>query len=577
LKFSDDRTAGRHKDSKKDLQMLPPINVPDRQAEAFPVLSPAQVDRIRPYATVRSVHAGEVLFEPGAAGMSCFVVLSGKLDIAVPGLSGERVFVTYGPGQFSGEVVLISGARALSRGRVAEAGEFLELAPDALRSLIAKDAELSDIFMRAFILRRLALISVGWSNVTVLGSQHSSDTLRLREFLTRNGHPYAYVDLDRDKGAQELLDRFGIRLEEIPVVICSATRAVLRNPTNQKLAECLGLTSRVDASRVYDVAIVGAGPAGLAAAVYAASEGLDAVMIESEFPGGQAGASSRIENYVGFPMGISGQELSNRAVVQAEKFGAQMMVGEKVVRIRCDVRPYQLTLENGVVIDAQSIVLATGAQYNKPKAGNLERYEGQGIYYAATFMEAQLCTGEEVIVVGGANSAGQAAVFLAETVQKVYMLVRGKQLSDTMSRYLIRRIVENPKIEIHFQTEIVGLEGDSHLERVSWVDRAAGRESTHDIRHVFIMAGASPRTEWLRECVALDEQGFILTGRDLDTALASAPIKWPLSRPPQMLETSLPGVFAVGDIRSGNVKRVASAVGEGSISIHLVQRALAEI
>jgi thioredoxin reductase (NADPH) len=311
--------------------------------------------------------------------------------------------------------------------------------------------------------------------------------------------------------------------------------------------------------------------------VYAASEGLDAVMIESAFPGGQAGASSKIENYVGFPMGISGQELSNRAVVQAEKFGARMMVGEKVVRIRCDERPYQLTLENGVVIDAQSIVLATGAQYNKPKAGNLERYEGQGIYYAATFMEAQLCAGEEVIVIGGANSAGQAAVFLAETVQKVYMLVRGKQLSDTMSRYLIRRIVENPKIEIHFQTEIVGLEGDSHLERVSWLDRAAGGESTHDIRHVFIMAGASPRTEWLRECVALDEQGFILTGRDLDTALASAPVKWPLSRPPQMLETSLPGVFAVGDIRSGNVKRVASAVGEGSISIHLVHRALAEI
>jgi thioredoxin reductase (NADPH) len=322
---------------------------------------------------------------------------------------------------------------------------------------------------------------------------------------------------------------------------------------------------------------VGAGPAGLAAAVYAASEGLDAVMIESAFPGGQAGASSKIENYVGFPMGISGQELSNRAVVQAEKFGARMMVGEKVVRIRCNERPYQLTLENGVVIDAQSIVLATGVQYNKPKAGNLSRYEGRGIYYAATFMEAQLCSGEEVIVIGGANSAGQAAVFLAETVQKVYMLVRGKQLSDTMSRYLIQRIVENPKIEIHFQTEIVGLDGDSHLERVSSVDRAAGREATHDIRHVFIMTGASPCTEWLRECVVLDEKGFILTGRDLDSALASASVKWPLSRPPEMLETSLPGVFAVGDIRSGNVKRVASAVGEGSISIHLVHRALAEI
>jgi thioredoxin reductase (NADPH) len=322
---------------------------------------------------------------------------------------------------------------------------------------------------------------------------------------------------------------------------------------------------------------VGAGPAGLAAAVYAASEGLDALVIESEFPGGQAGASSKIENYVGFPMGISGQELSSRAVVQAEKFGARMMVGEKVVQVRCDQRPYRLTLENGVVIDTRSIILATGAQYNKPKVGSLAQFEGQGIYYAATFMEAQLCTGEEVIVIGGGNSAGQAAVFLSETVRKVYMLVRGKALSDTMSRYLIQRIVENPAIELHFQTEIVALEGQSHLERITWVNRATGEESTHAIRHVFVMAGASPRTDWLRACLALDEQGFVLTGRDLDAVLESAPIQWPLSRRPQMLETSLPAVYAVGDIRSGNVKRVASAVGEGSISIHLVHRALAEI
>lgn len=359
-------------------------------------------------------------------------------------------------------------------------------------------------------------------------------------------------------------------------MICSATRAVLRNPTNQKLAECLGLTGRIEESRVYDVAIVGAGPAGLAAAVYAASEGLAAIVLESEFPGGQAGASSKIENYVGFPMGISGQELSSRAVVQAEKFGARMMVGEKVVKVQCDQRPYQLTLENGVVVGTRSIVIATGAQYNKPKVESLGHYEGQGIYYAATFMEAQLCTGEDVIVVGGANSAGQAAVFLAESVRRVYILVRGKALSETMSRYLIQRIVENPAIEIHFQTEIVGLEGDSHLEKVSWVNKTTGERSDHNIRHVFVMAGASPRTEWLRGSLALDDQGFILTGRDLDPVLESVPVKWPLSRPPQMLETSLPAVFAVGDIRSGNVKRVASAVGEGSISIHLVHRALTE-
>ena len=556
--------------------MLPTINSPDRQAEAFPVLSPAQIARIRPYGNVRTVHAGEVLFEPGMSGMPCFVVLSGKLDIVVSGLSGEHVFVTYGPGQFSGEVVLISGARALSRGRVAEPGEFLEIAADALRTLIGKDAELSDIFMRAFLLRRVAMIAGGLGNVAVLGSQHSSNTLRLREFLTRNGHPYRYVDLDIDKESQELLDRFDVKLEDIPVVICSG-KTVLRNPTNQRLAECLGFAGHIDEHRIYDVAIVGAGPAGLAAAVYAASEGLDAVVIESEFPGGQAGASSKIENYVGFPMGISGQELAGRAVVQAEKFGAQMTVGQKVVKVKCDQRPYELILENGGLIETRSIVIATGAQYNKPSVQNLERFEGQGIYYAATFMEAQLCTGEEIIVVGGGNSAGQAATFLAETVKKVYMLVRGKELSETMSRYLIQRIVENPGIELHHQTEIVAVGGDSHLERVTWLNRATGEESVHDIRHVFVMAGASPRTDWLRECLSLDTQGFILTGRDLDQVLDRAPVKWPLSRPPQMLETSLPAVFAVGDIRSGNVKRVASAVGEGSISIHLVHRALVEM
>jgi len=556
--------------------MLPKINTPDRQAEAYPVLTPAQIARLRSYGNIRSVKAAEVLFEPGKSGMSCFVVLSGKLDIVVSGLSGEQVFVTYSPGQFSGEVVLISGARALSSGRVAEPGEFLEIGADELRTLIAKDAELSDIFMRAFLLRRVAMIAGGLGNVAVLGSQHSSNTLRLREFLTRNGHPYRYVDLDIDKESQELLDRFDVKLEDIPVVICSG-KTVLRNPTNQRLAECLGFAGHIDEHRVYDVAIVGAGPAGLAAAVYAASEGLDALVIEAEFPGGQAGASSKIENYVGFPMGISGQALTSRAVVQAEKFGAQMMVGQKVLKIRCDRRPYQLTLENGGGIAARSIVLATGAQYNKPKVENLAQFEGQGIYYAATAMEAQLCTGEGIVVVGGGNSAGQAAVFLAETVRKVYMLVRGKELSETMSRYLIQRIVENPGIELHHQTEIVALAGDSHLERVTWLNRATHEESVHDIRHVFVMAGASPRTDWLRGCLALEEQGFILTGRDLDPILPSAPVKWPLSRPPQMLETSLPAVFAVGDIRSGNVKRVASAVGEGSISIHLVHRALVEM
>ncbi len=551
------------------------INTPDRQAEAFPVLTPAQIDRIRPYGTARTVRAGEILFEAGDLGIPCFVLLSGKLDIVITKLSGEHTFATHGPGNFSGDMVLISGAGSMARGRVAEPGEFLEVTANALRSLIAKDAELSDIFMRAFIHRRLALIAGDLGNVIILGSRHSANTLRLREFLTRNGQPHAYVDLDSDTAAQELLDRFNVKIEEIPIVICSG-KAVQRNPTTQHLAQCLGLSGKIDESHILDVAIVGAGPAGLAAAVYAASEGLDTVVIEADFPGGQAGSSSKIENYLGFPTGVSGLELTRRGVVQAEKFGAQMMVGERVVKFQCDQRPYRLSLENGDILQARSVIIASGAQYNTPNVANLKKFEGNGIYYAATFMESQLCGGDEVVVIGGGNSAGQAAIFLAETAKKVYMLVRGKTLSETMSRYLTQRITTHPVIELHLETELVSLEGELHLERVTWLERTTGERSTREIRHVFVMAGASPRSDWLRGCVELDQQGFVLTGRDLDPILPDAPRKWPLDRPPQMLETSLPAVFAVGDIRSGNVKRVASAVGEGAISIHLVHRALAE-
>ncbi len=470
---------------------------------------------------------------------------------------------------------MISGAGSMARGRVAEPGVFLEVTAAALRSLIAIDAELSDIFMRAFIHRRLALIAGDLGNVIILGSRHSANTLRLREFLIRNGQPHAYVDLDSDAAAQELLDRFNVKIDEIPVVICSGN-AVQRNPTTQELAQCLGLSGKIDESRILDVAIVGGGPAGLAAAVYAASEGLDTAVVEADLPGGQAGSSSNIENYLGFPTGVSGLELTRRGVVQAEKFGAHMMVGERVVKFECDQKPYRLSLENGDVLQARSIIIAAGAQYKTPNVANLKKFEGNGIYYAATFMESQLCGGDEVVVIGGGNSAGQAAIFLAETAKKVYMLVRGKSLSETMSRYLTQRITTHPVIELHLETELVALQGESHLERVTWLDRSTGKRSTLEIRHVFVMTGASPRSDWLRGCVALDRQGFVLTGRDLDPVLPDAPRKWPLDRPPQMLETSLPAVFAVGDIRSGNVKRVASAVGEGAISVHLVHRALVE-
>ncbi|GAC1428256.1 MAG: FAD-dependent oxidoreductase [Terriglobales bacterium] len=560
----------------KIVSSLPKSSVLDPQTQVFPTLTAAQIDRLRPGSKLLKVEPGEILFEPGDTNVPFFVLLSGAMDIVQPSLTGERPITTHGPGHFTGEITMISGQHALARGRVSQAGEFLELTGDALRAVVVRDAELSDILMRAFILRRLALISGGYGNVIVMGSRHCANTLRIREFLGRNAYPYSYVDLDTDKTSQALLDRFQVKTGEVPVVICNGT-TVLRNPSPQEVADCLGFNSSIDQTLVRDLIIVGAGPSGLAAAVYAASEGLDALVIETDAPGGQAGSSSKIENYLGFPTGVSGQELASRAITQAQKFGAKMLVAHSVVELRCNRRPYEVVLDNGNVLAARAIVISTGAQYNKPPLENLTKFEGQGIYYGATYMESQLCEDEDVIVVGGGNSAGQAAVFLSQTARKVHMLVRSRGLSETMSRYLIQRITENPAMEMHYQTQIVGLDGDRQLERVTWLDGSTGRKSAHEIRHVFIMTGASPRTDWLQGCVALDDKGFILTGRDLEESKdLTKPSLWKLTRSPQMLETSLPGVFAVGDVRSGNVKRVASAVGEGAISIPLVHRALAE-
>src|SRR6201987_4545544 len=545
----------------------------DARTQAFPTLSATQIDRVRALGKVRRVEASEILFEPGETTLPFFVLLSGAMEIVQPSLNGERTVATHGPGEFTGEMTMISGRRSLVRGRVTEPGDFLELGANELRSVVTRDAELSEIFMRAFILRRLQLVDRGLGNIVLMGSRHSAKTLELREFLTRNEHPYTYVDLDADSSSQELLDRFHVEPGEIPVIVCSGG-VVLRNPTIQKLADCLGLNISVDESQIRDLIIVGAGPAGLAAAVYAASEGLDVLTIEAGSPGGQAGSSSKIENYLGFPTGLSGQELAARAIAQTEKFGAKMMVAHGVVQLECARRPYKVVLDNGNRLAARAVVIATGAEYKRPPIANLEKFTGQGVYYGATFMEAQLCGHDEVIVVGGGNSAGQAAVFLAQTAKKVYMLVRSSGLAGSMSRYLIQRIEENPGIELHYNTEIVAIDGDTQLECVSWRNKSTGETSVRNIRHVFIMAGALPRTKWLQGCVALDEKGFILTGRDLDNANGSP--SWTQNRAPMMLETSLPGVFAVGDVRSGNVKRVASAVGEGSIAIPLVHGSFAE-
>jgi thioredoxin reductase (NADPH) len=362
-------------------------------------------------------------------------------------------------------------------------------------------------------------------------------------------------------------------VEDVPVLICRS-EAVLRNPSNQAIADCLGFNEAIERTRVRDVVIVGAGPSGLAAAVYGASEGLDVLVLESNAPGGQAGSSSRIENYLGFPMGLSGQELASRALTQAQKFGAEMMIA-RGAELTCNRMPYRVRIDGEDGVSARTVVIATGVEYRRPDIENLSRFEGVGVYYNATFMESQLCAGEEVIVVGGGNSAGQAAMFLSKTATRVHMLVRSEGLADSMSRYLTRRIEESPNIVLHTKTEIVTLDGGDHLERVCWRDKRSGTVEPHDIRHVFLMTGAVPNTAWLDNCVAFDAKGFVKTGTDL-TGDELAKARWPLARPPHLLETSLPGVFAVGDVRGGSVKRVASAVGEGSIAISFVHSVLAE-
>jgi len=520
----------------------------------------------------RPIARGDVLVDVGDQNVPFFAVVSGEIQALRPSGATETLIVAHGPGQFSGEAIMITGRRAMGRLRASEAGEVIELTRQQLLALIQTDAELSEILMRAFILRRLELIAHDFGDVVVIGSTHCAGTLRVKEFLTRNGHPFHYVDLDRDADAQALLDQFHVSAADVPVLI-GGDGAVLRNPSNAQIAESLGYNEAIDRTGVSDLVIVGAGPAGLAAAVYGASEGLNVLVLEAGSPGGQAGSSSRIENYLGFPTGISGLDLTARAYAQAQKFGAQVMIAKGATGLACERQPYGVQVDGGTHVAGRAVIIATGAQYRRPPLQNLSRFDGAGVYYAAMPMEAQLCVGEDVIVVGGGNSAGQAAVFLAQTATRVHMLVRGDGLAETMSRYLIRRIEDNPAIELRTRTQIIALDGDRHVEGVRWRDDRTGEVDARDIRHVFMMTGAVPNTGWLGRCVVLDDKGFIKTGPDLSQDdLAAA--RWPLTRPPYLLETSRPGVFAVGDVRGGNFKRVASAVGEGSIAVAFVHQAL---
>jgi thioredoxin reductase (NADPH) len=539
----------------------------------FPTLSPAQIARIASHGVVRPVTRGDVLIEGGQTDVPFFVLKAGEIEVIRPSGLGDLLIAVLGPAQFTGDISMILGRPAQMRVRVSGSGEVVQLRGDQMHALIQTDAEMSEVLMKALIYRRIELVAQGIGDALLIGSARSAATLRIKEFLTRNGHPFKYLDLDRDLDVQDVLDRFHLDPAELPVLICRG-EAVLKNPGNQEIADRLGFNQRIDQRHRRDVVIVGAGPAGLASAVYAASEGLDALVIEASSPGGQAGSSSRIENYLGFPTGISGRDLAGRAYAQAQKFGADVMIAKSAAELTCGTTSSAVRLDNGATIPARTVIIATGARYRKPSLANLGQFEGAGVYYSATFMEAQLCDGDEVVVVGGANSAGQAAVFLARTVRRVHLLVRSRGLSASMSRYLIRRIEEIPNIQLRTTTEIVALEGNGHLERVRWRD-GTGAVTSHDIKHVFLMTGAEANTGWLDGRVTLDGKGFIKTGPDL-TQHDLAAARWPLERSPYLLETSRPGIFAVGDVRCGNIKRVASAVGEGSIAVSFVHRVLAE-
>ena len=547
----------------------------ERLDAMFPKLTRAQIDRLRPVGRPRQFAPGELIYERGSAKRAFYVLLEGRVEIASPAREGEERITILAAGEFTGEVDMMSGRQSLVGARALDATKVLEIDLAQLRHIVQTDAELSEIFLRAFALRRAHLIANKLGGIVLIGSSHSADTLRLKAFLARNGHPHVYLDVERDRDVDALLEHFQIALGEIPVMICKQRDHALRNPSNALVAAALGFNTELDAGHVHDLVVVGAGPSGLAAAVYAASEGLDVLVLETSAPGGQAGSSSRIENYLGFPMGISGQDLAGRAFLQTEKFGANLAVARVAVGLACAEQQLRVTCADGGTVQGHAVVVATGAAYRKLTVPELGRFEGNGVYYGATKVEADLCSGAEIAVVGGGNSAGQAAVFLSGRAKHVHLLVRGAGLVDSMSRYLIRRIDESPDITLRPHTQIEALEGDGRLERVWWRSAQDPNREGRDICHVFSMTGADANTAWLGGCVALDAQRFVKTGvdltrEDLETA------QWPLKRRPYQFETSLPRVFAVGDVRSGSMKRVASAVGEGSAAVQLVHKVLAE-
>ena len=530
--------------------------IESRRDQIFPVLETADIERMRRFARLRSFRADEVLARAGQVGDGVTIILAGRVEVSRHDkLANHEPIAIHGPGQFMGELAQLAGRPALIDARALEPGEALIIPPEQLRALLIAEVELGERIMRALILRRVNLLERGVGGPIIVGRADSGDVLRLAGFLRRNGHPHESLDPEADPEAKALVERFHVSTDQLPIVLCPGGQ-LLRNPSETELARCIGLVGPIDPNRVYDVAVVGAGPAGLAAAVYAGSEGLSALVLDCRAFGGQAGASARIENYLGFPTGITGIALMGRAYTQAQKFGVEMAIPDEVVGVLTwdDAGEARLLrLANGERVRARSIVIASGARYRRLAVANLEAFEGVSVHYWASPLEAKLCAGHEVALVGAGNSAGQAAVYLASKVSKVWLLARGGDIAASMSRYLVDRIAGLPNVEVLTQTEVTELEGsEGRLTAISWRCRKSGDIMRRPIRHLFLFIGAEPNTDWLAGSgVALDPKGFVLTGADAAENC----------RP---LETSLPGVFAIGDVRSGSIKRVAAAVGEGA-------------
>jgi len=535
---------------------LDPSDPYARSAQTFPKLSPEMAARVAAFGTEEFAPAGTMVFERGQRRVDFFLVLEGEIEIFDLDRNHQpNVFTVHGERQFTGELDLFNDRQILVSGRTGRDSRLVRVARVDFQRMIAAEPDIGEIIMRAFILRRVGLMLHSQGGVVLIGPGHGADTVRLQRFLSRNGYPHRLLDTDVDPDAEGFLGCFRLTPDQLPVVI--ADDEALRNPSIGALADRLGLSIAIDPEHVHDLTVVGAGPAGLAAAVYAASEGLDTLILEGAAPGGQAGTSSKIENYLGFPTGISGQALAGRAQTQAQKFGARLAVSREVTALECEAQPYRLVLEDGGAVLSRAVVIATGARYRKLDVPGYERFEGAGLHYAATALEAQLCGNTPVIVVGGGNSAGQAAVFLSRVTAHVHMLVRADGLAATMSNYLVERIAASPRITLHTRTEITALDGEGALERVTWRDRDTGEETVNAIGNVFVMIGAEPNTAWLDGCLELDAKGFVISGDGVSP-----------------YATSRPGVYAVGDVRSGSVKRVASGVGEGSVVVQAIHRFL---